>query len=216
LILPRIGEERRDEVEARCCGERLDKLDAGDLPPCVDERAAFMAPFELRRMKTHPYGPLFPETHGHFAPTPFIQPAYSAACVPFWWMLRENVEGDPKNGEIGLAQRLALGWVPEREPDIRNKAGKEVDTNWVQERENQLALLDTFFSALRPEESLCFFYAKRTPLSEKSRRVIIGVGRVLSIGQPNVSLPENAAERRVLNLALVLCITSLHSGKQAR
>ena len=35
----------------------------------------------------------------------------------------------------------------------------------VQERGNQLAMLDTFFGALRPQESLCFFYAKQTPLS---------------------------------------------------
>jgi hypothetical protein len=98
-------------------------------------------------------------------------------------MLRESVEGDPKNGEIGLAERLKLGWVPDREPDIRNKAGKEVDTDWVQERENQLTLLDTFFGAVRPEESLCFFYAKRTPLSDQSRRVIVGIGRVLAIGK---------------------------------
>ena len=98
-------------------------------------------------------------------------------------MLRENVEGAAKGGEIGIAERLKIGWVPDREPDIRNHQGRHVETNWVQERENQLALLDTFFNALRPKESLCFFYAKRTPLSEQSRRVIIGVGRVLSVGE---------------------------------
>ena len=92
-------------------------------------------------------------------------------------MLRGQVEGDPKNSEPGLAERLKLGWIPDREPDLK------FDTAWVQQRDNQLALLDTFFGALRPEESLCFFYAKRTPLSEQSRRVIVGVGRVLSIGQ---------------------------------
>jgi len=97
-------------------------------------------------------------------------------------MLREQVEGSTKDGEIGIAERLKIGWVPDREPDIRNHQGKQMETAWVQERENQLALLDTFFSALRPKESLCFFYAKRTPLSEQSRRVIIGVGRVLSVG----------------------------------
>ena len=112
-----------------------------------------------------------------------MQAAYSAACVPYRWMLREKVEGNAKDGEIGLAERLQIGWVPDREPDIRNHQGKEVETDWVQERENQLALLDTFFGALRPEESLCFFYAKRTPLSEQSRRVIVGVGRVLSVGE---------------------------------
>lgn len=183
LILPRIGEGKRDEVEARCAGKRLDELQAGDMPPCVGERVSFMAPFELRRTMTHPYAEIYPETHGHFAATRFAQPAYSAACVPFQWMLREKVEGNPKDGEIGLAERLKLGWVPDREPDIRNRSGKKVDTDWVQERENQLALLDTFFGALRPGESLCFFCAKRSPLSEQSRRVIVGAGRALSVGQ---------------------------------
>jgi len=182
LILPRIGKGRRDDVETRCTGKRLDELAAADLPPCVGERVSFMAPFPITRTMTHPYAEIYPETHGHLAPTRFVQPAYSAACVPFRWMLRENVEGNAKNGEIGIAERLQLGWVPDREPEIRNRSGKEVETAWVQERENQLAMLDTFFGALRPDESLCFFYAKRTPLSEQSRRVIVGIGRVLSVG----------------------------------
>ncbi len=182
LILRRIGENRKDENEVRCAAKRFDELNSDDLPPCVSEHAQFMAPFELRRTIDHPYVEFYPETHGHFAPTPFVHPPYSAACIPFRWMLRECVEGNGKNGEIGLAERLQLDWVPDREPEIHNQSGKEVRTDWVQERENQLVLLDTFFGALRPEESLCFFYAKRTPLSEQSRRVIIGVGRVLSVG----------------------------------
>jgi ATP-dependent exoDNAse (exonuclease V) alpha subunit len=137
-----------------------------------------MAPFELQRTMRHPYAETSPETHGHFLPTPFVQPQYSAACVPFRWMLRKNVEGDPNSNEPGLAERLRIDWDPEREPDL------EFKTAWVQERDNQLTLLDTFFGALRAKESLCFFYAKRTPLSEQSRRVIVGVGRVLSVGQP--------------------------------
>ncbi len=184
FVLPRIGEGRRDDVEARCANRRLDQLDRADLPPCVSERVSFMAPFALPRTMRHPYTEFYPETHGHFAPTRFVQPAYSAACVPFRWMLREKVEGNPKDDEIGIADRLKIGWVPEREPDIHNHQGNPVETAWVQERGNQLALLDTFFGALRPEESLCFFYAKRTPLSEQSRRVIVGVGRVLSVGGP--------------------------------
>lgn len=182
LILPRIGEGRRDNVEVRCAGQQFSDLDSGNIPPCVGERASFMAPFALTRTLTHPYTEKFPDSHGHFKPTRFTQPAYSAACVPFRWMLRRQVEGDSESSEIGLAERLQLGWIPDREPDIRSQNGKKVETAWVQERDNQLALLDTCFGALRPEESLCFFYAKRTPLSEQSQRVIIGVGRVLSIG----------------------------------
>jgi hypothetical protein len=142
-----------------------------------------MAPFLLTRTMAHPYTEIYPETHGHLTPITFVQPEYSAACVPFRWMLRENVEGNPKNGKTGIAESLQLGWVPDREPDIRNRSGMEVETDWIQERENQLAMLDTFFGALHPEDSLCFFYAKRTPLSEQSRRVIIGAGRVLSVGE---------------------------------
>ena len=183
LVLPRIGGGRRDDVEVRCAGQRLDELDPSDLPPCVGERVSFMAPFPLTRTITHPYKDVYPDTHGHFAPTRFVQQAYSAACVPFRWMLREQVEGSATKGEIGIAERLKIGWVPDREPNIHNRQGNEVETAWVQQRENQLALLDTFFGALRPEESLCFFYAKRTPLSEQSRRVIVGVGRVLSVGE---------------------------------
>ena len=184
LILPRIGEGRRDQDETRCAGQRLDEIGMKSLPPCVGERVSFMAPFELTRTIAHPYRDIFPETHGHLAPARFVQSAYSAACVPYRWTLREKVDGDPATGETGLAEHLRIGWIPEREPDIRNRQGKRVATAWVQERENQLALLDSFFSPLRPHESLCFFYAKRTPLSDQSRRVIVGVGRVLSVGEP--------------------------------
>ena len=178
LILPRIGEGRQDKVEVRIATQRFDQLADSNLPPCIGERVSFMAPFSLTRAMRHPYANSNPETHGHFLPTSFEQPAFSAACVPFRWMLRGEVEGDAKRNEIGLAERLKLGWIPDREPDLK------FDTAWVQERDNQLVLLDTFFGAIRPKESLCFFYAKRTPLSEQSRRVIVGVGRVLSVGQP--------------------------------
>ena len=93
LVLPRIGTGRRDDFEARCSSQRFDELDHADLPPCVGERASFMAPFGLTRTMNHPYRDFYPETHGHFNPTRFMQPAYSAACVPFRWMLREMIEG---------------------------------------------------------------------------------------------------------------------------
>ena len=55
-------------------------------------------------------------------------------------------------------------------------------TSWVQTKHNQLVMLDTFFSAIQPQKSLCFIYAKRVPLVEDSRRVIIGVGWVEHVG----------------------------------
>jgi len=141
LILPRIGENKQDAREAQSAGKRLDELELEALPPCVNEHVSFMAPFPFTRTITHPYTDIFPDTHGHFAPTKFSQPPFSVACVPFRWMLREEVEGDAKKNKIGLAERLQLGYEPDREPAIRDRGGKEFETNWIQERENQLALL---------------------------------------------------------------------------
>ena len=137
------------------------------MPPCVKERGSFMAPFDIRRTMNHPYADTA-GTHGHFAQTSFVQPAYTAACVPFRWMLRENAEV--------LADQMQLRYAPDAEPDLGFR------TPWVQAKANQLALLDTFFSAVRPQDSLCFLYAKQTPLSERPERVIVGVGRVTSVG----------------------------------
>lgn len=178
LVLPRIGSSRKDDAEASCAGKRLDQLGDDERPPCVGERASFMAPFEIVRTMRHPYVESSAETHGHFAATPFRQPAYSAACVPFRWMLRGELEGDAKRQIQGIADKLKLGFVPDREPKL------PFHTAWVQERDNQLVVLDTFFGALERSVSLCFIYAKRTPLADDNRRVIVGVGRVLSVGPP--------------------------------
>ena len=77
-----------------------------------------------------------------------------------------------------LAKEHALDVQAEREPDLGFK------TQWVQEHLNQIALLDCFTSHLKPEQSLCFFYAKQVPFVEDSAagRILIGVGRVLHVG----------------------------------
>ncbi|MCY3874324.1 MAG: AAA family ATPase, partial [Rhodobacteraceae bacterium] len=150
-------------------------LEAAQLPPCVEERAGFLSEDDLFLKKQHPYKHRSPETHGHFGETTLRLEPYSAACVPFGWMLRRHVEGDERAGVVGKADALKLGYDAAREPDL------PFSTNWIQDKRNQLVMLDTFFGAIDPEASLCVFYAKRTPLAEDNRRVIIGVGRVNSV-----------------------------------
>jgi len=111
--------------------------------------------------------------HAHLLPTPYRYPPYSAACLPFNWMLRE--------GAAKHAAELELGFRPELEQEADTTMG--FDTEWVQTKHNQGLLLDTFFSAIQPQRSLCFFYAKRTPLTEDPRRVLIGVGWVTHVGE---------------------------------
>ncbi|MBL9063255.1 ATP-dependent RecD-like DNA helicase [Tabrizicola sp.] len=127
-----------------------------------------MAPFGYARKVRHPYS--HDPRYKHFQESYFHHPAYSAAAVPFAWMMKNSDDGIPDR-----AKAYKIDFRPELEPDL------EFDKLWVQERRNQLAMLDTFFGAITPEESLVFFYAKRTPLTDDGRRVIVGMGRVLKV-----------------------------------
>ena len=173
LILRRIREKRDDEHENKLAGKPWSEIDENKLPPCVSERCSFMSPREFTLNPRHPYSQTS-DAHKHLMATPFRYPAYSAACLPFAWMLKDLAE------EKYTA--LELGFDPEREDRAHDIMGFK--TVWIQTKHNQLVMLDTFFSAVQPQKSLCFIYAKRVPLVEDSRRVIIGVGWVDHVGKP--------------------------------
>lgn len=174
LNLRRIAESRDDSAEEKIAGKSLEELPHQQWPPCVAERMGFMAPFEYARFPNHPYN-RGPETsHGHFKDTLLRHPPFSVPAVPFFWMLRQNM--------TDLADHHALDANEEREPDLGFEAAK----TWVQNHENQKALLECFRSHIQPQKSLCFFYAKQVPFVEDagSRRILIGVGRVLHVTPP--------------------------------
>ena len=144
-----------------------------------------MAPFALSLLKSHPYAQSAKVTHGHFEDTPYTIQPYSAAAVPFRWMLREQIEGNIQRKIQSMAEAYGFGYEARREPDLTLNEGWDKDNKtWMQEGTNQRVVLDTFFNAAKPDQSLVFFYAKRTPLVEDSRRVIVGVGRVKSVSGP--------------------------------
>nr|CUV28159.1 ATPase [Ralstonia solanacearum] len=173
VALPEIAEAKHDEAEMCVAGRRFDEIEDAALPPCVKERATFMAAFTLRRRLTHPYKETDSVAHRDLQTMGLPQPPFSAACIPFKWMRRE------------FADEIAKGWRldydPTREP---TEPSWLAEAGWVQNGRNQRAMLDGFFSTIKPELSLCFFYAKQTPFSDDSRRVIIGVGRVRNVGKP--------------------------------
>jgi mRNA-degrading endonuclease RelE of RelBE toxin-antitoxin system/energy-coupling factor transporter ATP-binding protein EcfA2 len=184
-ILPRIATNRDDADEMAHAGKSIEGLSREQLPSCVDEHCTIMAPFSLSMVKNHPYANNAKITHGHFEDTPYTIRPYSAAAVPFRWMLREQIEGNHKWNIQSKAEQLQLDYQAEREPDLTLNRGWAIDKKtWIQEGINQRVILDTFFSASKPNQSLVFFYAKRTPLIEDARRVIVGVGRVKTVGAP--------------------------------
>lgn len=172
LRLGRIAEERNDALEVSIAGTKWADLSPVDLPPCASERAGFMASSARQIRKVHPYAS-WSEHYKKFKPTTFELPAFSADCVPFRWMLRENADT--------IAGNLHLDYRIEFEDDIEQQTGRK--TQWVQHGTNQGVLLDTFFSAVQPQRSLFFVYAKETPMSDDGRRVLIGVGRTAHVGK---------------------------------
>jgi hypothetical protein len=87
-----------------------------------------------------------------------------------------------KKGSIdanALAERWGIDSHPEYEPDAPDWLH---DRPWIQGHRNQQGLLDAFFSAIKPKESLVFFYAKRTPLLDDDQWIIVGAAKLTSIG----------------------------------
>ena len=169
LILKNCALKRNDEKEHNLAGRSLKDLSEQDYPVCIGERGTFMADFPITKTLTHPYIKSSPTSHGHLKPTQVHFPAYSAAAVPYHWLLKDNAKEKADNYD--------LGYEEDREPELDWK-GKN---NWVQEYQNQKALLNCFFEHLKEETSLVFIYAKEVPFIEESGRVLVGVGRIKKI-----------------------------------
>ena len=176
LALNRIGATKNDTLDESYAGEWLDKIPARDAPPCFAERVNFLSPRTQHRLAHHAYSDTS-EHHNHISDTPFNHPAFSVAATPFGWLLKERAWGkDWKNGQIdsrSISDRYGIEAHPEYEPAEPDWLERRP---WIQGARNQKALLDAFFGALKPEHSLVFIYAKRTPLKDDEQWIIIGVG----------------------------------------
>ncbi len=172
LRLVNIHERRDDAVEVQLRGRRLDKIESRQQPPCVAERAAFMADFEYERLIKHPYSETS-SAHTHYLPTRVELAPFSAQALPYRWMLRQNAST--------IAEEFDIKFHEEAEHAARDAMG--IQSAWIQDIGNQSRMLEGFFSAFEPERSLAFFYSKAVPHTEQRGRVLIGVGWVTDCGQ---------------------------------
>ena len=116
LKLLRIAEKKDEASEASLSGRYFKDLGQEEIPPCLQERSAFMSPHGFARNHSHPYRRDDKGDHAHFRPTPLNYPAYSAPGVPFRWMLKESFSG---NVSSGLREHYPLDDVREDvEPNI--------------------------------------------------------------------------------------------------
>ncbi|MCL7412853.1 MAG: AAA family ATPase [ANME-2 cluster archaeon] len=178
LKLRNIFEKKNEVSEEPFATSSLKDVKVDDYPPCVRERATFMANFALDIFPEHPYAKTSPETHSHFKKTQLHFPPYGAAALPFRWLNKKFVFGDPDKRISGFVDNFPLNEVDQSvEPEL------SFNPKWIQDHRNHRALLECFWNHVQKEESLVFFYAKQIPLVEDTgRRVLIGVGRVMDIG----------------------------------
>jgi hypothetical protein len=174
LALNRIGSTKDDALEDSHAGELLHRVPV--TPPCFAERVSFLSPNAQRRLAHHAYSKTS-EHHKHISDTPFLHPAFSAAATPFGWLLKERAWGKEwDKGKIdgqSIVERYGIDALPEYEPDEPRWL---YERPWIQGHQNQKELLNAFFGALRPQKSLIFVYAKRTPLLDDDQWMIVGVG----------------------------------------
>src|SRR4051812_19685516 len=76
--LKRISSIKSETAELPIAGKSLEELPQKQWPCCVEERATYMAPFEIEHIKKHALAAKNPQQYGHFRPTPQRYPAYSA------------------------------------------------------------------------------------------------------------------------------------------
>ncbi|MDB4671729.1 RNA helicase, partial [Pirellulaceae bacterium] len=140
LKLKGIADSKDEQAEEEVAGKSVTQLqkEGLPLPPCVKERATFMADFEFDRIAAHPYSRNNSGTHGHFRPTALRHPAFSAAAVPFLWMMRDEVFGNPKKKDIvPKIERYPLDGVDLQFEPTEDELGFK--TSWVQDRRNHIA-----------------------------------------------------------------------------
>jgi AAA domain/UvrD-like helicase C-terminal domain len=175
ILLKNVGPNREDDLEVQLAGQGV--LDGRSyVPPCINERATFMAPKALSVVKPHPFrnNPALKAVR----PTRVPMPPYTAHATPYRWMLREEVSSV-------TAEREGV-YRPELEERVDRAMGWKRPGAWVMHGENQGALFEEFFRTVVEATSLVFFYAKHTPLADDPQRVLVGAARVAKVELPGL------------------------------
>ncbi|MGR6320063.1 AAA family ATPase [Micromonospora soli] len=184
VLLKNIGQRRHDEHEQHLAGSDIADLPLADAPPCVSERATFMSPRVIPFQRQHPFTQKSP-AFATLQLTPQPIPAYTAQAVPFRWMSRD--------GAKKINERRQLGLRPELEEQVDAITGWPNST-WMMHGDNQRTILEAFFGTVRRESSLVFFYAKHSPLSDDTRRLLVGAAVVTDV-TPTGAYRSSGGER---------------------
>ncbi|MDE6274914.1 MAG: AAA family ATPase [Clostridia bacterium] len=176
LRLKNISENKNAVQEQEYAGCKMVDMDFES--PCIAEGGAFMCSNSLSRTVNHPYKMSGNPSHKHFAPTNLDYPAFSLPARPFGWTMLNKGDADKYANIDSLSAKFDINFDKSREPNLG------FETIWIQDKQNQRAVFDSFYKDVIAKKSLVIPYAKQVPFSEDTKRVIIGVGFVENITIP--------------------------------
>lgn len=176
LFLKNIGENRDDRWEMEVAGRSFPELADLSKLPCLSERGTFMSAHGYSLEKVHPYS-FNRALKGHLRPTTLSVPGYAFEAVPFRWLSREIVDDE--------LWHYCDDYYPDREDTAHRFLG--FAPGWLMDGSNQRAMINRFFSDVRPHQSLVFVYLKHSPFQEEStRRLLVGAMAVTSLTPPGM------------------------------
>ena len=171
-VIPNIASSRDLEFEETNKGKSYEQVGPVKMQSWITENAAFMSDIKLSLKMNHPYKK-GNDKFKHFEETNFKMDPYSFLLRPFSWTLKDKANEKQKyyNFYFDLEKtEQMLSW----------------SSAWVSHGESQKGIFDYFFSGISPNNSLIFPYYKQVPFIEDNRRVIAGIGNIVS----NVELHE--------------------------
>lgn len=165
-VIPNIASSRDLEFEETNKGKSYEQVGPVRMQSWITENAAFMSDTNLYLKMNHPYKKGNAKFK-HFKETTFEMEPYSFLLRPFSWTLKDNANEKQKyyNFYFDLEKtEQMLSW----------------SSAWVSHGESQKGVFDYFFSGISPHNSLIFPYYKQVPFIEDNRRVIAGLGNIVS------------------------------------
>ncbi|KLE08547.1 hypothetical protein AF80_09605 [Aliarcobacter butzleri L355] len=164
-VIPNIATSRNLEFEEENKGKSYAQLEVESVKSWITENAAFMSDTKLDLKLNHPY--TYNNMFKHFIETTFEMNPYSFLLRPFSWTLKENA----------YQRQQYYSFHFDKDKTEKMLIGSR---NWVSHGESQKGIMDYFFSGIIPNRSLIFPYYKQVPFIEDNRRVIAGIGNILS------------------------------------
>lgn len=194
-VIPNIAASRNLEFEEKNKDKRYIQVGAENVKSWITENAAFMSTTEINIKMNHPYQKNN-DKFKHFKETTFKVKPYSFLLRPFSWTLKEKAIENQKyyNFYFDLEKtENMLNW----------------ETSWVSHGDSQKGIFNYFFSGIVPQSSLIFPYYKQVPFIEDNRRVIAGIGNIVS----NIEIHEYDSDGSSNEKNYIWEINAAHSIK---